>query len=103
MKNQRRLLVGMLLSTSVLVHAQDAETPKDQTPAEPQATDEKVAFPAPRPVIDLAWSSRHVSGNFHNFAQYGIPPDGPYLRGLTFDSWTADLRTASLLWLRSVG
>lgn len=35
--------------------------------------------------------------------RYGTPPNGLYLRGLSFEPWTSDMRTTGSLWLRDGG
>ena len=102
MKNQRQILASLILAAGACAYGQSTDA--SQKPEDAQKEEQQPSVPpTPKPVLDVAWSNRTTSGNFHNYMRYGTPPNGPYLRGLSFDSWTADMRSIGSLWLRDVG
>jgi len=101
-RSTRQILTGILLAAGACAFAQDTDASKTAT-SDSQAAEQPTQPSTPKPVIDVAWSNRHVSGDFHNYMRYGTPPNGPYLRGLTFDDWTEDFRNSGFLWLRTPG
>jgi len=100
-KNQRQILASLILAAGACAYGQSTDA--SQASEDTQSQEQPSAPPTPRPILDVALSNRTTSGNFHNYMRYGTPPNGPYLRGLSFDSWTADMRTIGGLWLRDVG